>query len=85
MNQREVIRPGHTAFTRTSGASALRRAEVMAIGDNFNDVEMLEFAGRPVVMGNAVEALRTRGWAETARHDEAGVAAAIRRFVLDAD
>ena len=28
--------------------------QVMAIGDNFNDVEMLEYAGLPVVMGNAV-------------------------------
>ena len=25
----------------------------MAIGDNFNDLEMLEYAGTPVVMGNA--------------------------------
>jgi Cof subfamily protein (haloacid dehalogenase superfamily) len=63
----------------------LTRDEVMAIGDNFNDLEMLEFAGRPVVMGNAVEALRLRGWATTAPHDDAGVAAAIQRFVLDAD
>lgn len=63
----------------------LTRDEVMAIGDNFNDVEMLEFAGRPVVMGNAVEGLRTRGWVHTAHHDEAGVAVAIRRFVLDAE
>lgn len=63
----------------------LSRDEVMAIGDNFNDVEMLEFAGRPVVMGNAVAGLRERGWAQTDHHDEAGVASAIRRFVLDAD
>ena len=56
--------------------------EVMAIGDNFNDIEMLEFAGTPVVMGNAVEALKTRGFHQTARHDEAGVAQAIHRFVL---
>ena len=55
---------------------------VMAIGDNFNDLEMLEFAGTPVVMGNAVEPLKTRGFHETGSHDEAGVAQAIRRFVL---
>ena len=36
----------------------LSRDEVMAIGDNFNDLEMLEFAGTPVVMGNAVEELK---------------------------
>ena len=53
--------------------------EVMAIGDNFNDVEMLEFAGHPVVMGNAVEDLRSRGWHVTGHQDDAGVAQAIRR------
>jgi hypothetical protein len=61
----------------------LTRDEVMAVGDNFNDVEMLEFAGRPVVMGNAVEELKLRGWHVTGHQDEAGVAVAIERFVLD--
>ena len=54
----------------------------MAVGDNFNDVEMLEFAGHPVVMGNAVDGLRSRGWHVTGHQDEAGVAQAIERFVL---
>ncbi|HNV02490.1 MAG TPA: HAD-IIB family hydrolase [Vicinamibacterales bacterium] len=58
------------------------RGEVMALGDNLNDVGMLEAAGLPVVMGNAVEALRARGWHITASNDEAGVADAIDRFVL---
>ena len=57
--------------------------EVMAIGDNFNDLEMLEFAGTAVVMGNAVEPLRTRGWPVTGGQDEAGLAQAIRRFALN--
>jgi Cof subfamily protein (haloacid dehalogenase superfamily) len=60
----------------------LTREEVMAVGDNFNDVEMLEFAGHPVVMGNAVDGLRSRGWHVTGHQDEAGVAQAIERFVL---
>ena len=60
----------------------LTRDEVMAIGDNFNDREMLEFAGRPVVMGNAVDGLRSPGWHVTGHQDEAGVAQAIERFVL---
>jgi Cof subfamily protein (haloacid dehalogenase superfamily) len=61
----------------------LTRDEVMAIGDNFNDLEMLEFAGTPVVMANAVEPLRTRGWHLTGGQDEGGLAQAIRRFALD--
>jgi Cof subfamily protein (haloacid dehalogenase superfamily) len=58
------------------------RDEVMAIGDNFNDLEMLEFAGRPVVMANAVAELKTRGWHITASQNEAGVADAIEQFAL---
>lgn len=52
----------------------LEPAEVMAVGDNLNDLEMLEFAGRPVVMGNAVAELRARGWPVAASHDECGLA-----------
>lgn len=55
---------------------------VMAIGDNFNDVEMLEFAGTPVLMGNAAPVLHARGWAVTGTQDEDGVALAITRFAL---
>ena len=54
------------------------RADVMAVGDNFNDVEMLDFAGAPYVMGNATEALKSRGYRLTASNDEAGLAEAIR-------
>jgi hypothetical protein len=57
--------------------------EVMAVGDNFNDVEMLEFAGTPVVMANAVDGMKTRGWHVTGHQDEAGLAQAIRRFALN--
>jgi Cof subfamily protein (haloacid dehalogenase superfamily) len=60
----------------------LDRDDVMAIGDNHNDREMLEFAGIPVVMGNCVPELRCFGWHETLTNDESGVAAAIQRFAL---
>jgi hydroxymethylpyrimidine pyrophosphatase-like HAD family hydrolase len=59
------------------------RDAVMAVGDNFNDLEMLEFAGLPVVMANAVEGLKDRGWAITGDNEHAGLADAIRRFALD--
>jgi Cof subfamily protein (haloacid dehalogenase superfamily) len=60
----------------------LTREEVMAIGDNHNDLEMLSFAGIPVVMGNCVPELRNFGWHETASNDHNGVAAAIEQFAL---
>ena len=53
-------------------------ADVAAIGDNLNDVEMLDFAGRAYVMGNATEALASRGYRATASNDEGGLAVAIR-------
>ena len=62
----------------------LAASEVMAVGDNLNDLEMLEFAGTPVVMANAVPELKARGWAATSSNDEAGVARAIETFVLAA-
>jgi Cof subfamily protein (haloacid dehalogenase superfamily) len=67
-------------WTRHRG---IRREEVMAIGDNWNDRDMLEFAGRPVVMGNSVEGLKSQGWAVTLSNDENGLAEAIRRYALD--
>jgi hydroxymethylpyrimidine pyrophosphatase-like HAD family hydrolase len=58
------------------------RDEVMAVGDNLNDVQMLEYAGYPVVMGNALAELKDRGWPVTASNDEDGVARAIETLVL---
>ncbi len=59
----------------------LTRDQVMAIGDNYNDVEMLEFAGRPVIMGNAAPELKQNGWAVTLSNAESGVAAAVEEVL----
>ncbi len=58
------------------------RSQILAIGDNYNDIEMLEFAGLGVAVGNAP--LEVRRWAGhvTASNDEDGVAQALERFVL---
>jgi Cof subfamily protein (haloacid dehalogenase superfamily) len=61
----------------------LGREEVMAVGDNFNDLEMLEWAGTGVLMGNAAPGLHASGrFHATATNDDGGVADAIERFVL---
>ena len=60
----------------------LTRDQVMAVGDNFNDVEMLEYAGTPVVMANAADALKRPGWHVTGHQDEDGLAQAIRELAL---
>lgn len=62
----------------------LTRAEVMAVGDNFNDLEMLHYAGTGVLMGNADEALReVAPFHLTASNDEDGVAVAIEKFIFE--
>ena len=67
---------GH-ALERWATHRGYSREEVMAVGDNHNDVEMLEFAGYPVIMGNACAELRNRGWTVSLGNDACGVAAAV--------
>ena len=67
---------GH-ALERWAEHRGIPREQVMAIGDNYNDIEMLAFAGYPVIMGNASEDLRGRGWKVTLPNDQNGVAAAL--------
>jgi Cof subfamily protein (haloacid dehalogenase superfamily) len=81
----DVINPACSKGSSLAEWAALRgfaRVEVMAIGDNHNDLEMLTFAGIPVVMGNSVPELKAYGWHETGTNDENGVAHAIEQFAL---
>ena len=75
-------------ITKGSGLAALAgqfgiaQDEVMAVGDNHNDRDMLEWAGVGVVMGNAEAPLKRPGLHVTGTNDDAGLAQAIDRFVL---
>ena len=60
----------------------IQPGEVMALGDNFNDLEMLQYAGLPVLMGNHCPELHRPDWTLTLPNDEDGVAVAIRKHVL---
>jgi Cof subfamily protein (haloacid dehalogenase superfamily) len=72
---------GH-ALERWANYRQITREQVMAVGDNYNDIEMLAFAGHPFIMRNASEELRGRGWKLTRSNAESGVAAAIE-FMLN--
>ena len=73
-----------TTLARWAATQGFAREEVMAVGDNLNDLEMLDFAGTAVVMGNAADVVkRARPYHVTGTNDEGGLADAIRRFVLD--
>lgn len=71
---------GH-AVERWANFRGIPREQVMAIGDNYNDIEMLAFAGHPFIMGNASEELRGRGWEVTKANDQSGVAAALEQVL----
>jgi Cof subfamily protein (haloacid dehalogenase superfamily) len=71
---------GH-ALKRWADYRGIPREQVMAIGDNFNDLEMLAFAGSPFIMGNACEELKAHGWPVTDCNDENGVAAAVEQVL----
>jgi Cof subfamily protein (haloacid dehalogenase superfamily) len=72
---------GH-ALERWANHRGIAREQVMAIGDNYNDIEMLEYAGVPVIMGNASEELRGRDWRVTLPNSASGVAAAVAELVF---
>ncbi len=60
----------------------LRPENVMAVGDNFNDLEMLQYAGLGVAMGSAPEAVKAAAKWVAPDVEADGAAAAIARFLL---
>jgi Cof subfamily protein (haloacid dehalogenase superfamily) len=60
----------------------LQREEVIAIGDNFNDKEMIEFAGMGIAMGNAPEEIKQVADYVTDTNINDGVAKALAHFFL---
>lgn len=82
----DVVHPQASKGVGVAAAAAelgVTREEVMAIGDNFNDLEMLNYAGTGVVMGNADSSLHEiEGLYATTTNDEDGVARAIEKFII---
>jgi len=84
----DLLPPGVSkgwALERLARRLGVDRKETMAIGDNWNDVEMLGWAAQGVVMANAAQELRTmakmRGWKQAPPNDEDGVAVILERIV----
>lgn len=82
----DVVNPAASKGAGVAAAAAelsIGAEEIMAIGDNYNDLEMLLFAGTGVVMGNAPLTLREiPGLHPTASNVEDGVALAVEQFIL---
>jgi Cof subfamily protein (haloacid dehalogenase superfamily) len=84
----DLLPPGVSkgwALERLAARLGVSRRETMAIGDNWNDVPMLEWAGQGVVMGNAAPELRTmakmRGWKQCPPNDEDGIAVVLEAAI----
>ena len=88
----DILPPGCSkgvALRKLAESRGIGREEIMAIGDNYNDLEMLELAGYPVVMANGapdlVEMARARGWEIAATNDQDGVAQVIESVLAGAE
>jgi Cof subfamily protein (haloacid dehalogenase superfamily) len=84
----DLLPPGVSkgwALERLATRLGVDRKETMAIGDNWNDVAMLEWAGQSVVMSNASSDLRTmakmRGWKQAPPNDDDGVAVVLEAAI----
>jgi Cof subfamily protein (haloacid dehalogenase superfamily) len=80
------IMPNHA--TKTSGIDFLckefgiQRSEIIAIGDNYNDINMIEFAGLGIAMGNAPIQVKEIADDITLSNDQDGVAEALKKYIL---
>lgn len=70
------------ALSFLAGKLNITREQVMAVGDSLNDLDMIEYAGWGVAMGNAVDRVKSAAQAVTLCNDDDGVAEAICKFVL---
>ena len=80
------LRSSSVGVSKASGLEVVCRelgvgaADVLAIGDGRNDVEMLTWAGRGVAMGQAVEEVRAVADAVTSTVDDDGAAVEMSRW-----
>ena len=86
----DILPPGCSkgaALRRLAERRGIAREEILAIGDNWNDLEMLQFAGQPVVMANSAPELlamaRARGWEIAPGNDEDGVAQVVESALAE--
>ena len=86
----DLLPPGCSkgqALARLAEQRGLAAGQVMAIGDNWNDENMLAWAGRPVVMGNGapelLEHARRHGWQIAPANDDDGVAQVVEAVIAE--
>lgn len=74
-----------TALAQIGRLLGLANKDIMAVGDNFNDLSMFTVCGKSVAMGNAPAAVRTAAQVISETNGKAGVAYAINRWAYEED
>lgn len=59
--------------------------EIMAMGDNYNDIDMIQYAGLGIAMGNAPQEVKICADTIAATNDEDGVAKAVYKYILSSE
>jgi hydroxymethylpyrimidine pyrophosphatase-like HAD family hydrolase len=81
----EMMSPGNSkwrALSRLIDMEGLTAAQVICIGDEVNDLEMITHAGLGVAMGNAIPAIKAVAEYVTRTNEEDGVAHVVEQFLL---
>ncbi len=72
-----------TGIAKVIDILGIKQEEVMAIGDGFNDLTMIEYAGLGVAMANAQDKVKEASDFITLSNDEDGVSHVIEKFILN--
>ena len=71
-----------TAIDRYAKEKGITPSEIICFGDNYNDMDMLQYVGLGIAVENGVDALKEIADYVTGNNNEDGVAKAIEKFVL---
>lgn len=71
------------AMKRLGEHYGIEQSEMIAVGDGYNDLSMIDYAGLGVAMANSVEAIKQKADFITLSNDEDGVAHVINKFILN--
>lgn len=69
------------SLDRLAKSLGIKQEEVMAFGDGYNDLSMIEYAGMGVAMGNAVDEVKERANLVTLSNDEDGIAKVLSDYI----
>lgn len=84
-NQMDIVQTGNNKgnmLQKWVESQGLSMANVIAFGDNFNDISMLKMAGLGVAMGNSADDIKASANLITSDNESPGIANVIRQYVL---